>query len=143
MKLKNKEKRLCGGKLVITDFKRLNPKNLLLVQNYTPEQLNEELAVCTAEGKIYINSRMEGNKMVSGIFENFITQSRKTLEEFQKVYDKKFPHIRNFDDWAAWSATEENNEQRVFALAVLMVPLELKRRSIESAYYGKIRTFPN
>ncbi len=140
MKIRNKEKRLCGGKLVITDFKKMNQKNLLLIQDYTPEQLDEELAVCTAEGKIYINSRMEGNEMVFGIFENIMPENSVTLDGYIKEIKIRLPEIRkikNFEDWAAWAATEQDKEKIVHALAVLIVPLELKRRLIESSYYEK------
>lgn len=39
MKLKKfKEKRLCGGKLVVTDFKRLNPEEGLFLGDFQPER---------------------------------------------------------------------------------------------------------
>lgn len=129
-------KRLCDGKLIVTDFKRLNPKNLPLIQDFTPEQFNKEVAACTITGKIYVNASIEGNDVISGIFENFMTQDIETLNGFQEIYSKKFPHIKNFDVWSTWAAAEEDSQQITFALAMLMVPVELQRRKIESNYYG-------
>lgn len=143
MKLKNKEKRLCGGKLVITDFKKLNPEEVLPLGDFNPERLSEELAFFTPDGTIFVNTRIAGSDVVSSIFEIFIPESRENLQQYQKEYGKKFPHIKTFTDWEAWAQTETDNEKIVQALAVLMVPLETKRRSIESAYYGKIRAFPS
>lgn len=143
MKLKNKEKRLCGGKLVVTDFKRLDPKNLLLIQDFTLEQFNKAIAICTADGKIYVNVSIEGNEMVYGIFENFMTQDIETLKGFQEIYKEKFPHIQTFDDWSNWVTVAEDRQQIIFALATLMVPVELQRRKIEASYYGKTRAFPS
>lgn len=144
MRLKKfKEKRLCGGKLVVTDFKRLNPKEVLPLGDFNPEHLSEELAFFTPGGTIFVNTRIAGSDVVSGIFEIFIPESRETLQQYQKEYGKKFPNIKSLTDWEMWAKTETDNEKIVQALAVLMVPLETKRRSIESAYYGKIRAFPS
>lgn len=144
MKLKKfKEKRLCGGKLVVTDFKRLNPKEGLFLGDFQPEQFSEELAAYSADGKVYINAKINGNDVVAGIFQNLIPESKDTLQQYQEEYAKKFPNIKNLSDWEAWAKIETDSEKIVHALAVLMVPLEMKRRSIESAYYGKIRVFPS
>lgn len=143
MKLKNKEKRLCGGKLVVTDFKRLNPEEVLPLGDFNPEQLSEELAFFTPDGTIFINTRIAGSNVVSDIFKIFIPESRETLKQYQEEYGKKFANIKNFTDWEKYARAETDSEKVTQALAVLMVPIELKRRAIESAYYGKIRAFPS
>lgn len=143
MKRKIKEKRLCGGKLIVKDFKKLNPKNLLLFRDFTPEQLKKELVVFTQDGKVYINTNIAGNDIASGIFEILIPESRETLKQFQVEYGRKFPNIKNLGDWERYAKTEPDNEKIVQSLALLMVPIELKRRTIESSYYGKIRAFPS
>lgn len=144
MRLKKfKEKRLCGGKLVVTDFKRLNPEEGLFLGDFQPERFSEELAAYSADGKVYINAKINGSDIVAGIFQNLIPESKDTLQQYQKEYGKKFPNIKTFTDWEAWAQKETDNENIVHALAVLMVPLEMKRRSIESSYYGKVRAFPS
>lgn len=141
MKFGIKEKKLCNGKLVVTNFKRLNPENFMPLQNFTKEELRKQLAICTTDGKIYVNTGIEGYELISGIFENFIPETRSNLMQYQAEYSKKFPNIKTIDDWMAWAATEVNKEQIVHALAVLMVSCELERRKIENSYYGKIRAF--
>ncbi len=144
MKLKKfKEKRLCGGKLVVTDFKRLNPEEGLFLGDFQPERFSKELAAYSADGKVYINAKINGSDIVAGIFQNLIPESKDTLQQYQEEYGKKFPNIKNLSDWETWAKIETDSEKIVHALAVLMVPLEIKRRSIESSYYGKIRAFPS
>lgn len=144
MKLKKiKEKRLCGGKLIVTSFKKLNPEEGLFLGDFQPEQFSKELAAYSADGKVYINTEINGSDIVAGIFQNLIPESRENLKQYQLEYGRKFPHIKSLTDWEMWAKTETDNEKIIHALAVLMVPLETKRRSIESAYYGKIRSFPS
>lgn len=144
MRLKKfKEKRLCGGKLVITDFKRLNPEEGLFLGDFQPERFSEELAAYSVDGKVYINAKINGSDVVAGIFKIFIPESRETLKQYQEEYGKKFANIKNFTDWEKYARAETDSEKVTQALAVLMVPIELKRRAIESAYYGKIRAFPS
>ncbi len=143
MKLKNKEKKFCGGKLVVTDFKRLNPKEVLPLGDFNPEQLSEELAFFTPDGTIFVNTRIAGSDVISGIFEIFIPESRETLKQYQIEYGRKFPNIKTFEEWGKYARTETDSEKVTQALAVLMVPIESRRRAIELGYYGKIRTFPS
>ena len=53
-----KEKESCGGKLIATDFKRLNPKIFYPVHELTKEDLNKELALFAPDGKIYVNTKI-------------------------------------------------------------------------------------
>ncbi len=143
MKLKNKEKRLCNGKLIVISFKKLNPEEGLFLGEESPEQFCKELAAYTVDGKVYINTEISLFDVAAGIFETFIPESRETLKQYQIEYGRKFPNIKTFEEWGKYAKTEADNEKIVQALAVLMVPLEMKRRSIESSYYGKIRAFPS
>lgn len=144
MKLKKiKEKRLCGGKLVVTDFKKLNPKEVLPLGDFNPEHLSEELAFFSPNGTVFVNTRIAGSDVVSGIFEIFIPESRETLQQYQKEYGKKFPNIKSLTDWEEYAKTETDSEKVTQVLALLMIPIELKRRAIELGYYGKIRAFPS
>lgn len=93
MKLKNKEKRLCGGKLVVTDFKRLNPEEGLFLGEESPEQFCKELAAYTVDGKVYINTEISLFDVAAGIFEAFIPESRETLKQYQIEYGLSLIHI--------------------------------------------------
>ena len=143
MKIRKKERRLCGGKLIVTSFKKLNPEEGLFLGEESPGQFSKELAAYTIDGKVYINTEISLFDVAAGVFETFIPESRETLKQYQIEYSKKFPNIKNFEDWGEYAKEETDNEKIVQALAVLMVPLELKRRVIEAEYYGKIKAFPS
>lgn len=134
-----KEKQSCGGKLIATDFKRLNPKIFYPVHELTKEDLNKELALYTLDGKIYVNTKIEGWNTVFSMFEILIGQGKETLKEFEKENHKKFPNIKTFDDWAKLAQSAKTDRERNDAMQVLgmlAVPIEIKRRKIEKEYYG-------
>lgn len=134
-----KEKESCGGKLIATDFKRLNPKIFYPVHELTKEDLNKELALFAPDGKIYVNTKIEGWNLVFSTLEILIGQEMETLKEFEKENHKKFPNIKTFDDWAKLAQSAKTDEERNDAMQVLgmlAVPIEIKRREIEKEYYG-------
>lgn len=138
VKTGQKEKVLCGGKLIVTNFKKLNPRFFAPLQNFTRKELIKQFALCMPDGKIYVNAAERVCDLVSGVLEVLMQESRAALEEYEREYGKKYPHIKNFDDWAAWmeKAQKEGQENDImYAFAVLMVPIELNRRKIEKAYY--------
>lgn len=136
-----REKTSNNGRLVLTDFRKLNPKNFLACEDFTRKQLREQIALCSCDGTIFVNLALKESEVVFGIFQNLMPEKRKTLEEFQSVYQEQFPNIQNFDDWST-AAKAMNNEERIFSLSMLLIPAELSRRTLEREYYGKILTFP-
>lgn len=145
VKIGRKEKTLCGGKLVVTSFKKLNPKMFAPLHNFTKQELNKAVAACTPDGKIYVNTEAKGYELAYGTLEILMQENRATLEQYEKEYGKKFPDIKDFDDWAEWSekAQKEGKQNEiVYSFSALMIPIELKRRAIEKGYYGKIHQFP-
>lgn len=137
---KSKEKRLCGGKLIVTNFKRLNQKDFPAYDN-----LMEELAVFSPDGKAYVNTKMWGCDLVSGIFEVLIQESKGTLKKLKKEFSEKYPRVKDFDSWGEWAKSDgcTDNKEITESLAMLLIPIELKRREIEAGYYGKNLAFPH
>ena len=136
-----REKTSNNGRLVLTDFRKLNPKNFLACEDFTRKQLREQIALCSCDGTIFVNLALKESEVVFGIFQNLMPEKRKTLEEFQSIYQKRFPNVHSFDDWST-AAKAMNNEDRIFSLSMLLTSTELLRRKIEREYYGKILTFP-
>lgn len=133
----NKVKTKANGKIIEVDFKKLNPDDFRPFYNLTKEQIKNEYVLVSVDGKIYVNFKKAGYEIISGTFENFILETRNTIEQYLKIYQPQFPDINDFDDWAKM---DTDNSQRMLAFGVLIAPLELKRREIERAYYTKIRT---
>lgn len=128
----SKESKTIGRKIVIADFRKLNPSIFLPYHNLDKKTITNESVLCSADGKIFINKKSEFAEYLAETFELLIQETRETLKEFESQMKDRFPEIRSFEDWAKMT---ENEENRNMAFAMLMVPVELKRRGIEEKYY--------
>lgn len=136
------EKTLCNGKIVIVNFKKLKPQDFEPIHHLDAKSIKEELALCSADGRIYINSKQRWCKLVSSLFEILMKETRQVLQEYQEFISKKYPNIKTFDDFILWSEQNEDGEARMQVFTLLAIPIELQRRKIEQAYNGKIVDFP-
>lgn len=134
-----KERESCGGKLIATDFKKLNPKTFYPVHELTKEDLNKELVLCAPDGKMYFNTKRDEWNLVLSVFEILVQERKDTLKELEKQTRKEFPNIKNIDDWVKFAQsanTEAEREKAMRVLGALMIPIEFDRRKIEKHYYG-------
>ncbi len=132
-KKKDVERVIAGGKIIITDFKHLSLDDF----NYcvkSKEELQEQLALLSPDGKLFVNSAQEGHEMIVDIFKLLIPETKQTLNEYIKIYKKQYYYIKTFDDWAKM---QEDDKGRIYALTMLLIPIEMKRRELEWAYYFK------
>ncbi len=132
-KKKDVERVIAGGKIIITDFKHLSLDDF----NYcvkSKEELQEQLALLSPDGKLFVNSAQEGHEMIVDIFKLLIPETKQTLNEYIKIYKKQYYYIKTFDDWAKM---QEDDKGRIYALTMLLIPIEMKRREHEWAYYFK------
>lgn len=137
-----RKKTLCNGKIVIVNFKKLKPQDFEPIHHLDAKSIKEELALCSADGRIYINSKQRWCRLVSSLFEILMKETRQVLQEYQEFISKKYPNIKTFDDFILWSEQNEDGEARMQVFALLAIPIELQRRKIEQAYNGKIVDFP-
>lgn len=137
-----RKKTLCNGKIVIVNFKKLKPQDFEPIHHLDAKSIKEELALCSADGRIYINSKQRWCRLVSSLFEILMKETRQVLQEYQEFISKKYPNIKTFDDFVLWSEQNEDGEARMQVFALLAIPIELQRRKIEQAYNGKIVDFP-
>lgn len=137
-----RKKTLCNGKIVIVNFKKLKPQDFEPIHHLDAKSIKEELALCSADGRIYINSKQRWCRLVSGLFEILMKETKQVLQEYQEFISKKYPNIKTFDDFILWSEQNEDGEARMQVFTLLAIPIELQRRKIEQAYNGKIVDFP-
>lgn len=137
-----RKRTLCNGKIVIVNFKKLKPQDFEPIHHLDAKSIKEELALCSADGRIYINSKQRWCKLVSSLFEILMKETRQVLQEYQEFISKKYPNIKTFDDFILWSEQNEDGEARMQVFTLLAIPIELQRRKIEQAYNGKIVDFP-
>ena len=137
-----RKRTLCNGKIVIVNFKKLKPQDFEPIHHLDAKSIKEELALCSADGRIYINSKQRWCKLVSSLFEILMKETRQVLQEYQEFISKKYPNIKTFDDFILWSEQNEDGEARMQVFTLLAIPIELQRRKLEQAYNGKIVDFP-
>ena len=53
----DRRKTLCNGKIVVINFKKLNPLDFEPVHHLDERSIKDELALCAPDGRIYINSK--------------------------------------------------------------------------------------
>lgn len=133
MKFFNKKKQLGNAKVILIDFKKLNPADFKPIHNLTKKEMCEELALCSPDGRFYINSASEGHELACKIFNILTRETYTVLSEYQKEYERRYPKIKTFDDLIN---IECDDEEKACAFAMLAIPLELARRGLEQAYYG-------
>ncbi|MDE7430656.1 MAG: hypothetical protein K2N34_01875 [Lachnospiraceae bacterium] len=137
MKFLNKKKKdaepiiRANGKIVITDFSKLDPKDF--PYNDLTDGIEGQLALLSCDGVIFINRTEEGHEYVADIFSILMRESQYNLDQFAKIYKKKFPQI----SLSNWNEMQGNNEERTQVLAALLCPAEISRRRIEKDYYNK------
>ncbi len=134
VKLSKRKEVLANGKVIITDFKDLEPLDFQPLYCLSKEELRNEMILCAPNGNLFVNRKKDGYEFVAKMFETLIAESRTTLLEYEREYKKIYSNIKTFDDWLAWARTEPNKEEIPLAMAVLLVPVELKRREIERKY---------
>lgn len=125
----------ANGKIVVCDFKTLNSVDFLPLHNLHKSELVKELMLVAPDGKIYINSKIEGYDFVAGVFEIIIQESQYTLEQYSKAFKLKYSKV-TFENIGNMKGT---NEEITQAFTLLCIPAELQRRKIEKAYYSKIK----
>ena len=137
-----RKRTLCNGKIVIVNFKKLKPQDFEPIHHLDAKSIKEELALCSADGRIYINSKQRWCRLVSSLFEILMKETKQVLQEYQEFISKKYTNIKTFDDFILWSEQNEDGEARMQVFTLLAIPIELQRRKIEQAYNGKIVDFP-
>lgn len=121
-----------AGKVVITDFRKLDPSIFLPYHVLDKKTIIRETVLCSASGKIFINKKSEFAEYLAKTLEVLMQETRETLKDYESMMKEEFPEIESFDDWAKMTG---GDNERNKAFAMLMVPVELKRREIENKYY--------
>lgn len=129
-----KKNKICNPKVIVKDFRKLKPGIFEPLYELTKEEMVKEFALCTSDGKLYVNSMAEGHEFFAEIFNILTKEEHSTLEAYMEEYKKKYPHIKNFNDWGSMKCGDKEKTEVFGALAI---PLEFTRRSIENRYYNR------
>ncbi len=133
----SKEKNACCGKLIMKDFRKMNPRDFKPLYQLTREELERELIIFAPDGKCYVNSKKPGCEFAFSVFETLMRESTSTLEECRKEFLEKYPDM-TLESWAEKTNKKRLEEKEsIGCFAGLVVPFEQERRRIETTYYGE------
>lgn len=136
-----KQEKMCEGRLIITDFKKLNPADFEPLYHFTTKsELRGEIILQSIKGVIYINSRSDTSEFLSKIFEFLMKESTRALKNYQRELKSKYPSVKSFNSWAEIAKREGcGSKDSLQSLIKLLIPIERKRRRMELDYYGQVR----
>lgn len=132
-----KDKTMGNGKVVICDFRKLDPTNFV-PPGMTKEKMKNSLLLCSTDGKMYFKKGDPLAELIADVFDLLVNETVANLNQYKLMYGKLFPQVKKLEDIEHIPADDPN---RIHALTVILVPVELNRRKIEAAYYGKIRRY--
>lgn len=122
-----------NAKVILIDFKKLNPEDFKPAYNLTKKTICKELALCAADGRLYVNSEMEGHEFFYKMFSILTKEAYTVLNEYKEEYKRRYPEIQTFNEWEKLQC---DDDEKSCIFAYLAIPLEFARREIEQQYYG-------
>lgn len=139
MVIAKKEKRMCEGRLIVTDFKKLNPADFEPPYHFNSKsELREEAILMSIKGILYVNSREAISEFLTKVLEFLMKESTKALKNYQRELKNKYPTVKNFVDWAEIAKREGcGSKDSTQSLIKLLIPIERRRRRFEFDYYGR------
>ena len=145
MVIAKKRKRMCEGRLIVADFKKLNPADFEPLYHFNSKsELREEVFLQSIKGVIYINSRNGSADFLAKIFEFLMKATAKELKNYQREFRSRYPAVKSFEDWGEIAKKEGcGNKDSLQSLIKLLIPIERKRRKIEFDYFGQTRLSQN
>lgn len=141
MVIARKEKRMCEGKLIVTDFKKLNPADFEPLYHFNSKsELREEVVLMSIKGILYVNSREAISEFLTKVLEFIMKENMKTLKKYRRELKNKYPTIKSFADWGEVAKKGGcGSRDSLECLIMLLIPIEQKRRKAELNYYGQVR----
>lgn len=123
---KQKEEVFANGRIIVTDFSKLKKEEF-------PQYEKGDMFFVHYDGKIYLDSKDKVNETIIMLLKMFVPYSRAELLKFEKERKKRYPNIKTAEDLEQF---KEDNEAFMNALAMLIIPMEIKSREMGKAYYG-------
>lgn len=124
--LGKKEKRFADGRIVVTDFKKLKKDEF-------PRCKNGNMFFLHYDGKIYLDSNEEANEPIISTFKILAQYPKAVLRKWEKKRKLLYPEINTAEDL---EKLKGNKEDFMKALSMILVPIEIRSRETEKAYYG-------
>lgn len=123
---KQKEEVFADGRIIITDFRKLKKDNF-------PTYKSGDMFFMDFDGKVYLDSVDKANEVVITVWKMLVQFTKAELRRFERDRKKRFPNIKTVEDLVKLKG---DNEVFMSALAMFLIPAEIKSRETQRAYYG-------
>lgn len=126
LRKRKKEEIFANGRIIVTDFIKLKKEEF-------PQYEKGDMFFLHYDGKIYIDSANKANEAIIMLLKMLISYTRAELLREEKERRKKYPNIKTAEDL---EQLKGDNAEFLNALVMLIIPMEIKSRELERAYYG-------
>lgn len=116
----------ANGRIIVTDFRKLKKKDF-------PQYSSGDMLFLHYDGKIYIDSNNDGNEAIVMLLKMLVQYPMAELYKMVRERKKRFPNIKTVNDLPQ---LKENTVDFIEALAIFIIPVEIKSREVQKAYYG-------
>lgn len=120
----------ANGKIILIDFNYLNYEDFPLFASNKNELL-ECVAVVSNNGTMYINEKDVLHEVLLEIMKTYVNERMSTLKANKKKLKRKYRNVKSFEDIAVLTSELERME----AIGMLLIDVELTRREVETKYY--------
>lgn len=126
--LRKKEKKevFANGRIVLTDFGKLKKDDF-------PQSERCDMLFLHPDGRIYINSMDAANEIIIAVLKILAQYPKAELQKWKEEQKRRYPNIKTITDL---KELEGDKEGFAKALSIFLVPVELKSREMQRAYYG-------
>ena len=94
---------------------------------------NQNIKNKKLNGKIFIDSMEPANEAIITLMKILIQYPVKELRKFERDRRKRYPEIKTAGDLVT---LKEDSESFMNALSMFLIPMEIKSRETQRAYYG-------
>ena len=85
------------------------------------------------DGKIYLDSEDEANEAIVLALKALVQYPKAELQKWEKEQKRKYPDIKTVEDL---EKLKGDNEAFMKALSMFLIPVEIRSRETQRAYYG-------
>ena len=125
---KKKAEVFANGRIIVTDFSKLKKEEF-------PQYENGDMFFLHYDGKIYLDSEDEANEAIISVLKILVQYPKAELRKFEREQKRKYPNIKTAEDL---EKLKGDNEGFMKALSMFLIPMEIKSRESQKAYYGII-----
>lgn len=125
---RKKEEVFANGRIIVTDFKKLKKEEF-------PQYEKGDMFFLHYDGKIYLDSEDGANEPIISALKVLVKYPKSELRKFEREQKRRYPDVKTAEDLEKFKG---DNDGFMKALSMLLIPMEIKSRDFQKAYYGTI-----